>query len=224
MPNWYDIVTDRVYGQDQRNSYAYDTTDLQRLISAAQGITSAGTTSAGGPRPQAKEPTAAALAVAEPLEPEFADEYRALAAELGLNPTPIDTAQFTAWLSAQGLPVYTRAEVQEYLHCKYQVPVGNVTSLVSWGWRPLRMLDRKEGHTNSKNGTLQRGAAPYAKPIPYPVLLTIKSVRDQFPTAKFFVSDEMHAERIPDPFLLVEIGTEKFVIERWDEPAFRAKK
>jgi hypothetical protein len=103
------------------------------------------------------------------------------------------------------------------------VPVGNVTSNVLWGWRPLRAQDQTAGHTNSKNGTIQRGAAPYGKPIPYPVLLTVKAIRDEFPTAKFFVSDEMHAERIPDPFLMVEIGGERFIVERWDEPSFRGK-
>jgi hypothetical protein len=53
------------------------------------------------------------------------------------------------------------------------------------------------------------------------VLLTIKAIRDAAPSAHFYVSDEFTKERIPDPFLLVEVAGEQFVIERWDEPSFR---
>jgi hypothetical protein len=59
------------------------------------------------------------------------------------------------------------------------------------------------------------------KPIPYPVLLTIDAVVQAFPMVRLFVSDEMREEAIPDPFLLVKLGRDEFVIERWDEPAFR---
>lgn len=172
-------------------------------------------------RAPAKEPSSTSdIAPGEVIDA----EYAALVAELGVSSAAADLENFKALVPRAGLRVYHRAEVQEYLHCKYSVPVGNVSALVHWGWRPLRAIDRGVGRaTSTNNGDVQRGAEIYAKPIPYPVLLTVKAVRDACPSAKFFVSDEMQAERIPDPFLLVEVGGEQFVIERWDEPAFRGK-
>lgn len=171
----------------------------------------------------AKEPAAVAVAVSESLDAEFTEQYRSLAADLGLNAQALDSERFKGFISERGLTVYSRPQVDEYLHHKYALPKSNVTSLVQWGWRPLRAVDQVKGHADAKNGVVQRGATPYSKPIPYPVLLTVKDIRDSFPSARFYVSDEMHAERIPDPFLLVEIGGESFVVERWDEPAFRTK-
>jgi hypothetical protein len=171
----------------------------------------------------AKEPATVVVHV-EPLESAFVDEYRALVADLGMSAVPLDTERFKAFVVANGLTVYNRADVDEYLHHKYALVTTNVTARVVWGYRPLRELDRTAGHTDSANGHLQRGAPAYSKPIPYPVLLTVKAIRDAFPAARFFVSDEMHAERIPDPFLLVEIGSEQFIVERWDEPSFRERR
>jgi len=170
-------------------------------------------------RPPAKEPSTVAIA-----EPEVIDAaYAALAGELGLQTAAIDRERFKAYVRDAGLRVYDRAEVQEYLHAKYGVPPGNVTTHVVWGWRPLRAVDQRTvGIGQSANGVVQYGAPLYAKPIPYPVLLTIKAVRDAAPSAHFYVSDDFNRERIPDPFLLVEVGDEAFVIERWDEPSFRA--
>jgi hypothetical protein len=215
--------------------------DAQRMIDrpvvVGYDITTDITTDRTGPAPAnriapapatprtAKEPTTLTPVVVPGLDPEFTDEYRTLAAELGINTAPIDTATFHAWLSAQGLRVYHYGEVQEYLHAQYKVPVGNITPLVVWGWRPLRAVDQIVNQARSlANGSLQPSVTPYAKPIPYPVLRTVKAVRDAFPAAHFFVSDEMQAEQIPDPFLLVELGGKHYVIERWNEPAFRATK
>jgi hypothetical protein len=170
-------------------------------------------------RPPAKEPTTTTIDPGEAIDA----EYAALVADLGLSSVAMDLARFKDWLHTSGLQVYQREEVQEYLHTKYKVPVGNITSKVLWGWRPLRQADQIITRAVVYiNGEVQRGAPPYAKPIPMPVLLTVKAVRDLVPSAHFFVSDELQAERIPDPFLLVEIGSESFVIERWDEPTFRA--
>lgn len=171
----------------------------------------------------AKEPKTVAVATTEALDEEFTALYRELATDIGIDTTPLETERFKAFVTERGLTVYNRADVDEYLHHKYRVPQGNITGEVVWGWRPLRAADRKDKHSDSKNGSLQRGAVPYKKAIPYPVLLTIRAILGVFSTAKFFVSDEMHAERIPDPFLLVEIGEEQFIVERWDEPAFREK-
>ena len=55
------------------------------------------------------------------------------------------------------------------------------------------------------------------------MLLTVKAIVDAVPGAQFFVSDEMQGQRIPDPFLMVVVAGETFIVERWDEPAFRPK-
>ncbi|MBU6430224.1 MAG: hypothetical protein KGR26_14505, partial [Cyanobacteria bacterium REEB65] len=66
----------------------------------------------------------------------------------------------------------------------------------------------------------------YKKPIPMPVLLTVREISKAFPSAQFFVSDE--ASEMPgapkDPFLLVRLHGENFIVERWDEPGFVPKK
>lgn len=172
-------------------------------------------------RPPAKPPTA--TTTIGPAEPVDAD-YAALVAELGINSAAVDLEAFKALVPQLGLRIYDRAEVQEYLHCLYKIPVGDLTPAVTWGWRPLRAIDQNLVSALVQfNGKVQRAVALYSKPIPYPVLLTVKAVRDACPSARFFVSDEMQGERIPDPFLLVQIAGEEFVIERWDEPAFRGK-
>lgn len=171
-------------------------------------------------RPPAKEPTSTTtIGTAEAIDA----EYAALVAELGIHSGAVDLETFKALVPRAGLRIYHDEEVRQYLHGKYNVPVGDLSREVLWGWRPLREVDRTPGRMVGFNGKIQRSAPAYTKPIPLPVLLTVKTVRDACPSAKFFVSDEMQAERIPDPFLLVEIGGQQFVIERWDEPAFRAK-
>lgn len=171
-------------------------------------------------RPPAKEPTSTTtIGDAEVIDA----AYAALVADLGIHSGAVDLETFKALVPRAGLRVYVDAEVREYLHGKYKVPVGDLSPYVLWGWRPLRDVDRTPGTLDSRNGKIQRGVPAYTKPIPYPVLLTVKTIRDACPSAKFFVSDEMQGERIPDPFLLVEIGEAQFVVERWDEPAFRAK-
>lgn len=207
------------YRQYMQAEHQQALSQINRAVSPWMGDDLAQANRTSSQRPAAKEPTAVAVE-AEPIDA----DYAALVADLGLNSGPVDVERFKGWLREQGLTIYQRDEVQEYLHCKYKVPVGNISSRVHWGWRPLREQDRVSGAADSHNGAMQPSTAPYAKPIPYPVLLTIKAVRDTFPTARFYVSDEMQAERIPDPFLLVHIGGQSFVIERWDEPSFRAKK
>lgn len=171
-------------------------------------------------RPPAKDPTSTTtIGEAEAID----EKYAALVADLGINSGAVDLESFKALVPRAGLRVYDDEEVKQYLHGKYAVPVGDLSPMVLWGWRPLREADRVSGPLVQFNGRIQRSAPTYTKPIPLPVLLTVKTVRDACPSAKFFISDEMQGERIPDPFLLVEIGGHQFVIERWDEPAFKAK-
>lgn len=192
-----------------------------RDYSAFSGIDwSGGAPSRSTTRPPATPPTSTTT-IGEPAAVDA--DYAALVAELGINCAAVDLERFKALVPELGLHVYARAEVQEYLHSLYKVPVGDLTPTVVWGWRPLREKDRSALGQVQYNGRVQRSAPIYSKPIPYPVLRTVKAVRDACPSATFYVSDEMHAEAIPDPFLLVIVAGQEFVIERWDEPAFRAK-
>lgn len=65
-------------------------------------------------------------------------------------------------------------------------------------------------------------AALYSKPIPLPVLLTVENIQHRLPEACFFISDEAQRMTQPvDPFLMVLVGNERYIVERWDEPNFR---
>lgn len=132
--------------------------------------------------------------------------------------------------------------------CKNGMHV-NKFHAATWGWRPLRASDRhpepppRPQQSNgmfiggwgdylgsTENNAIWNGwyIATYAKPLPLPVLLTAKEVVTAFPSAKCFVSDDMSKEAyqaglrpVLDPFLMVVIEDERFIIERWDEPAYR---
>lgn len=128
--------------------------------------------------------------------------------------------------------------------CKHGRHV-NKFKAATWGWRPLRAVDKHPqpegdgvmmmGEWGSYRGSTKNNAiwadwhiATYAKPLPLPVLLTAKEVVTAFPSAKCFISDDMSRESyqaglrpVLDPFLLVVIEDERFIIERWDEPSYR---
>lgn len=60
----------------------------------------------------------------------------------------------------------------------------------------------------------------YRKPIPIPVLMRMAEIREQFSECRFWVTDIVKVDK-PDPFLMVTLGSERFIIERWNEPSFR---
>lgn len=60
----------------------------------------------------------------------------------------------------------------------------------------------------------------YTKAVPFPALLTVERIKETIPEAGFYVSDFIEVPRA-DPFLLVVVGGERFIVERWDEPSFR---
>ena len=63
----------------------------------------------------------------------------------------------------------------------------------------------------------------YQDLVPAAALSTVKRVGEQFPSARFFVSDVRQQERhYPDPFLAVTFPGQPFtIIEWWNEPNFR---
>lgn len=142
----------------------------------------------------------------------------------------------------------TTHQQQTGAHCNC-CPEGrhvNKFHAATWGWRPLRAGDKHappppqldqqgmsgwgnyRGSTKNNSIWSEWHISTYAKPLPLPVLLTAKEVVTAFPSAKCFISDDMSKEAyqaglrpVLDPFLLVVIEDERFIIERWDEPAYR---
>ena len=168
------------------------------------------------------------------------EEYRNLAAKVGvlhLLGVPDQQRQlecFESFLVSLGIRRYNQQEVKQYLNEQY--------GKIPWGFRALRERDNPGfalGHFLASDGRCNNGDRPtrddngifiggrdrqvYLKPVPYPVLLTIDRINERFPTATFWISDEMMKQPVPkDPFLLVLFEEHSYIIERWDEPAFRA--
>jgi hypothetical protein len=185
------------------------------------------------------EPVAIQSAAADGLDA----EYVKLAKQLGISGPEKALAErtradeFAAFISEAGILAYPRERVRAYLNAQY----GGTP----WGWRAVREKDnpmvvgrRALGSYVAGDGTIDNGyeawnkrndiliggpdTALYAKPIPMPVLLTMKRIEEKFPQATFWISDE--AKRLPipkDPFLMVRFGGLALIVERWDEPRFR---
>lgn len=171
----------------------------------------------------------------------FEADYLKLANELNVNASQLVKQQtavaLSATLSRMGLRVYDRTQVAVFLDSQYGKPVRRSGEyLARWAWRPLMtptteemdsfqwMFATRNGF--SKNGLLGYGLKTYSKPVPMPVLLSVKEIRAQHPTARFFVSDEISsAEATPvrDPFLMVVLGEVEVIVERWNEPNYRER-
>lgn len=160
-------------------------------------------------------------------EDEFTSEYQTLAARLGIEVQPYHTP-LRKWLAEEGIPCYDEQRVGAYLDKMFGAndPRYN-TQDQHWIWRHVReavtysSLSRVAGANVGYSPLVVRS---YAKPIPYPVLITMDRVRTQFHGAQFFISDALTEEektRMRDPFLLVVLDEERYIIERWDEPKFR---
>jgi hypothetical protein len=174
-------------------------------------------------------------------------QYIALAAELGVTQPGLQRDAARAYFAGRGIRLYMGDKVKAYLDDQYgkekqvedpRFAQGNGRRVFrghpTWCWRPLRGKDKtvrpevEQGwaySTPETNDSIWPEATPYDKPLPLPVLLTVKEVSAEFPTARFYVSDEVHSyehrDPVLDPFLLVVVETERFIIERWDEPGYR---
>lgn len=202
----------------------------------------------------------------------FADEYLALANELGVNASALTheraVASLESTVAEMGLRVYDRPQVEAYLTKHYGAPrqrpwPGERETLATWAWRPLmkpqtataplpmpptitssalgvsgaglaemqsQMLQAFGGWVgrvgHAKNGDVASELRAYDKPVPMPVLLTVKAIRTKHPDARFYVSDELHEQEaapIRDPFLMVVLGGVHMIVERWDEPNYRER-
>ena len=211
------VVSNTIYQLLPQAWQQFAQSQIQRQHPSDSGVLHATTA-----QPQPKVggiPTPQTLAAK--IDPELGREYTALAAELGIDPGPITKERFKAFLAENGIPCYIYKEVAAYLEKQYG-KAGPASP--TWGWRPVREIDRQGvAQWHYKNGMLQRAASVYKKAIPMPVLYTMKKIKDAFPDAHFFISDEMNDVPKPDPFLLVAVSDYAFVVERWDEPGFVGK-
>lgn len=60
----------------------------------------------------------------------------------------------------------------------------------------------------------------YDKPVPEFVLRKCVQIKERAPEAKFFVDELRQRQETLDPFLVVELGSDRAWIEVWDEPEF----
>jgi hypothetical protein len=162
-------------------------------------------------------------------------QYRALVKELGLVQPGLLKDEALAYFRERGTRIYDKAKVAAFLTDQYgsekvltsdEQRNWGIATLATWGWRGLRRADaihsESWGGNPHTNGRMIAGQ--YTKPVPLPVLLTVKDVSARFPDAHFYVSDDVTTgdlRRGDDPFLLVIIERTNFIIERWDEPTYR---
>lgn len=151
-------------------------------------------------------------------------EYERLAAKLNVLVPDIALDEIRRFFSENGVRVYSEHRVKTYLDAHYGAADRSMSPRAAWGWRPLRAADAVAGQWQSwdRNGMVLLGEQAYSKAVPLPVLYTVEKIADKFPDAHFYVSDEIHREkRIEDPFLLCMFRQNGFIVEKWDEPAYR---
>jgi hypothetical protein len=148
---------------------------------------------------------------------EFALQYDTLASELGVQRRVY--SKLKEVLEELSIQAYDQAAVERYMDEKGY-----------WSWYPLRGVDNYswiEGFTRETSnahpalyGSVSR--AQYDKQVPYPVLMTVKSLVDKMGDDVLFFVAAIASH--PDPFLAVMQRSAQgkiFIVERWAEPSFR---
>lgn len=155
-------------------------------------------------------------------------EYIELAQSIGLESPAFRLHQLTKLLAEKNIPIYNYEQVVRFL--------GDKISSGYMVWAPLRKQDIDANcvqklYVNDAHGYILGKHQqfdfdigynlPYNKAVPISVLQTVKTINDNFPDARFFVSELAHLN-VPDPFLAVGFdGTELLVVDFWDEPGFK---
>jgi hypothetical protein len=162
--------------------------------------------------------------------PKVEREYRRISNKLGTAfAEPLHTTDLVKYLAGNSMTVYPMEKVRIFLNKKLKslpkVKQGRWDSPAKWTWNWLALRDQDVLKKTGNFSKLYAGS----KPVPLEVLMTVEKIADDLgPTrVHFYVSDFVKAERptprLVDPFLAVCVNTTKlFVIERWDEPAFRS--
>ena len=158
---------------------------------------------------------------------DFSKDYIKVASKLGVTVQyPSSQTPFKAWLSTEGIPCYNEDAVKKYLNKTLGKNDDEYTHVnQNWLWRSARLGDPvKTKYISANVGPVAPQIKVYSKPIPYPVLLTMERIQSTFPNAYFYISDMYTSDEkaaMRDPFLLVIVGDERYIVERWDEPNFR---
>lgn len=173
-------------------------------------------------RPTKLKKKRVATPVATPVsDPGVDAEYMALADKLGIASAPINKAKFESLLAAESMGCYDPQKVDLYMR-QLAEKVHKY-----WCWKPLRKLDRDLMGSIKTNAWGQSHGMHvntiYEHAVPYPVLLTVQKIIDSAQEqVLFFVSS--YEDPRPDPFLscsTVDLFPELWIIERWNEPAWR---
>jgi hypothetical protein len=147
-------------------------------------------------------------------------EFQRLADKLGTKfAAPITQLQLEECLRDNAVAIYPLDRVVAFMDAKATgVPSESKYYKTSWGWHPLRTIDRDRPAGLGYMGHV------YEKPVPVEVLTTVEKISDQLgPAVRFYVADLVRVKLNIDPFLCVTArGCPLYVIERWDEPAFRS--
>jgi hypothetical protein len=175
-----------------------------------------------------QEENAAMDALRSPLEINYkliqpCDEFQRLANKLGTHfAAPLTQLRLEECLRDNAIAVYPIEKVRQFMDAKVDTirrleHDKYIYKYIYWGWFPLRGVDR-----DRPSGIGPGNTRVYQKAVPVEVLMTVEKIMDRLdhPHVRFYVAD---VEKIRiDPFLCVTArGCPVYVIERWDEPAFR---
>ena len=147
------------------------------------------------------------------------EEYVRLSKALGINKIPLRLAELAHVIQEECLGTYPYEDVVRYLDKRVEELRKKQSRphyyYTEWRWHPAKEYSSHRSLSNPRFDCWV-----YNKPIPPPVMLTIAKILQRIDDAEFYVTD---IREYKDPFLGVTVtGSETlFVVERWDEPAFR---
>lgn len=155
----------------------------------------------------------------------YSEEYAAICKKLGINTGAPLEAELQAFLARNGICVYPRRKVREYMDAliERERKAKNDKTLL-WYWKPLRGKDKLSTLQFNNIPSTDSGRinvrATYRGIVPLPALMTVDVIVEHFgDRVVFFVSD--YISDTPDPFLLVAGDGASFIVESLDEPGFR---
>jgi hypothetical protein len=151
---------------------------------------------------------------------QFMQEWASLGKELGITTGKVPEMELKLFLKEEGIQVYNTQAVFDYLTAEAsKEPKGTVWSLYAVRPQDQDCPDDIWAQVNKwpiGHGHVHRDL--YRDKIPYPVLVTMKKLKDRFgDDITFYV-----AAIKQDPFLVVRYRRANLVVvERWNEPSFR---
>lgn len=140
-----------------------------------------------------------------------ADEYEAVAGDLGFAPPELLRQRIIEFMLDQGMPIFNNEKVDKFLK--------GIASKDGkyWVWRPLKSAEPTSQFHATHHG--QTVSAGYDKAVPLDILKRAGALKKKFgEKVDFFVSD--YAVKDPDPFIMLKAkGIEQPIIFGvWDEP------